>query len=578
MFIEVKLRFISTLGSLPIDVLVEIFSRLSCVRTLSNVAMVNREWNRLTSDDGLQQLVRLRFLEKHKRNCPRCREPWTSLRPQHALCGGSLDCLLYIDYTQALGVDQIYLCENTVEAVLRSAIRLNHRNVVRFVVKRLGLGVLRSLGHDTALHLAVRYEHPSMLRFLVSQMGLRDLCFVGDLDGKTILHYLFRSYSLSYRQMSIPNIMSMLQYVLEELALTDLCWKEDKNGHTPLYDAILNRNHVVLQYLVEKRELVSLCNDRDLFYLAVEKRYCNLVELLGKHLQPENLRCKVHGETVLHAAARLNLPGLVQYFVEEKGLGDMLYEPNVAGESVVSICLAQGHFSVLHHLVKNSDEVGLVESCCTKDKDGNPPLHRLLRRSLPAGENKMNTLRFIREKGLTKACMERDNGGNTVLHVALELNSVDCIKVLRFFIEEMGLVELCGTANLKGETIFHKAAQRSSAMDALKYLIDEKNLRNYCYREDREGNTILHAAAQGGQRDILKYLTRDVGLKDLFFKANKKGDTLLHLAPEAMIYATQCPWQGSRVPFPALVRTRHKQRIKSPEPTISKDAGYKVVT
>eukprot|EP00736_Rhodelphis_marinus_P008751 Rmarinus@m.6803 len=240
---------------------------------------------------------------------------------------------------------------------------------------------------------------------------------------------------------------------------------------------------------------------------------------------------------MLHDLVRSHNFNLLKYFIEEMGLADYLSEPDDAGDSVLSVAVAEGNLEVLRYLMDERGKTLSTENC-TKGKDGRPPLHRLLQEP---SYDIMKVFSYLEGKrGLSNMLNEVDKEGNTVLH-AMFNDSLDNMKLVRYLVGTMELIDLCSVVNAKGETVLHRAVQcewTDTIFEALWYFVGAKGLRGLCDRKDINGNTILHVAAAhhvggSGALEGFSFLTNTLKLQNLCFETNHQGETLLHIAAKA---------------------------------------------
>eukprot|EP00736_Rhodelphis_marinus_P011777 Rmarinus@m.6810 len=502
---------------LPPEILGEVFCRLPSEQTLSNVAMVCREWSEIASEETTRETVRKRFSEDHKKACPVCCfSKWAPLRshvydpyPANDMAV-SLACLLCSEYFEDLDVDNIYAFGSTVVEVLTRAISARSKNIIRFIVKKLGHDAFRTLRFrkgQTVLHLAVETGDTDMFRFLVNVMGLRELCSEVNSRKETILHLIASTD---------PGVQSLgtLRYIIEELGLVDLCDKVDENGRTMVFKAVEQGHWELIRYLVEEKDLTHLCSSKGAVHRAVELCEVGMVRLLAKHLQPADLHHKEREKTVLHVAVEEGHLSLVKYFVEEKGLGNLLDDAMLSG------AVERVHLDMLRYMVDERGMTGLTEVCCPRNGKVSP-LHHWSWSFYT--KRVMEALKYlVGEKGLTQILYEVDKDGNTLLHLLVSdyFYSMD---IVRYLVGKRGFTDLCYVANKKGETILHLGIIQG--LDMVQFIVGEQGMVDLCYKKDVEGCTPVYRAVMSSKFKVVRYLVTEVNCTGLCM-----GRCLLHFA------------------------------------------------
>ncbi len=242
------------------------------------------------------------------------------------------------------------------------------------------------------------------------------------------------------------------------------------------------------------------------------------------------------GNTPLHVAAQLNLPGMVRMLVDEKV---SLETKNTVSSTPLAMAIANESVAAMTVLLE--EDKGLVSAVV--NGEGWLPLH------VAAHTNSVEALKFLVSKGANPLA-EIDMGISPVAIAAYQ-GSLEALKALIALVpkinlekrREDGTTPLMGAVmnghtkivealieekidlnqkNLAGQTALHLAVDAND-LATLKALIRGGAALNV---EDKAGNTPLHLAAAGNKKEIFDFLMESGASTQ---KTNKAGKTPLSL-------------------------------------------------
>eukprot|EP00736_Rhodelphis_marinus_P010200 Rmarinus@m.1079 len=337
------------LSNLPVDVLGNIFSRLSdeCI-LLGAVAKVNREFREIAQRTSVREAVQMNFCKAHPTQCQTCgtfldgAESPSKLRDPllSATCSNELHCVMFTVLVTKMGV---FPCTDPYKRseLLFDAVESGSIKVIRYFVENCGAaGLLQHINGDdeTVLHVATREYHLDVIQYLLGEVGATCLLKSTNYDGDTVLHLAahggnveaieyFMRYGGAKLLQTVNDVgdsvlhaaargdrVNVIEYFVKRSAAEDFVWQVNHQGETVLHAAASQGCLDVIKYFVDKLGASRLLYETD-----------------------------DRGDTVLHVASRAGCPHIIQYIVEKKRETNMLYERNKRGEapSDVAHCESQ---------------------------------------------------------------------------------------------------------------------------------------------------------------------------------------------------------------------------------------------
>ncbi len=399
------------------------------------------------------------------------------------------------------------ICESTEEkdSPLHRAAFNGHLDIVKVLAEKTNVNILND-NWDTPMNIGI--NHPKIVKYLLLEKNADP--DIKNIDGKTLIHYLADGQDLDILEIvasKTKNInepdddgMTGLGIAIcegsEEAVKCLLKYHADKNapcddGILPLHLAVKENQLRLLKHLISKVNInVQDVEGENALFHAVKSRNVQIIQYLVNRndLIDPKLMANLENnnkELPLHAAFDLIFKASVEPIAKVLIPLTNMDALNAAGDTILIQAIKFGNLEIVREILKQKPNLNRA------NKKGELPLH------VAVEKGNLNIVGLIAEHEDINAVNAK---GQTALSLAIKLGKAGIAKYLVEHGADATADQLDEILNMRSE--LSQAAEEGN-LDQVKDLLNNGADANH---KDKDGSLPLHWAAFRGHFEIVKRL------------------------------------------------------------------------